>query len=120
MSEVRNRSGRRTGRNIQLGAAGEQTKLAISENTLQSTGKQALGLHDGVARLLDLVAAAQLHVLAASVAGNADGDIVTRLGVGAAGLRRRGSESAEGEGEDGSDGETHFDGWFGGWEGLNC
>lgn len=82
---------------------------------MQGTGENAFGLHDGVTRLVDVVAAAQLHILSASVTSYANGDIAAAGRAGhAIELRRWQGQSAESEGEDSGDGELHFGGLL--WE----
>jgi len=99
-----------TGSNIELGAAAEEVDIGTLEATAEETREDTRGLVLCAVDLLDLVAAAELEILAASVASLADGDIVAdRRGED---LGRGVGHGAEGEGEN-SDGETHFDsGWL--------
>lgn len=100
-------------RNVQLGAAVEQTESAFFQAAREETSKESLGVVDGVTGLVNLVAAAEVEVGAAGVAGLADGDITGDRGEtvaaprGAAELRH--GDGAEGEGEGGGNGELHLD-----------
>lgn len=101
-----------TSSNVQLRAAIEQAKLTALKSTSEKTSEETARLVDGIAGLVDLVAAAEVEVRAAGVASLADGHITgdgrdavragraTELG---------GTESAEGEGKSGNDGELHLD-----------
>lgn len=103
---------RHTGGNVQLGAAVEQTKRAFLKATSEETSQKSLRGVDGVTRLVNLVTAAEVEVRAAGVASLADGDITGdgRDTVGHRGSTELGTaEGAKGEGEDGGDGELHFD-----------